>query len=291
MTQSDQTLTAGDIARKPSNTELDVHGLTHRGLMRPNNEDNFLLASLHKHVTVKSSSLPSELLMQHGDDRLAFIAVVADGVGGGELGEVASRLAISTASQYISEAIRCFYGTSADEATLTAALQATAQGCHEAVCQRAEVEGVRNMATTLTLFLGVWPAIYLLQVGDSRYYQFHDGALQQISRDQTMAQEMIDLGVLPAERAGASRLANVLSSAIGGQTSVPIVTRLQNAWGDVHLLCSDGLTKHVKDARIADVLGSMTSAKQACEQLLQEALDDGGSDNITIVVGRAIHAS
>jgi protein phosphatase len=67
-----------------------------------------------------------------------------------------------------------------------------------------------------------------------------------------------------------------------------VVTRLQADWGNVHLLCSDGLTKHVNNARIAEVLGNMTSAKQAAEQLLQDALDGGGSDNITILVGRAV---
>jgi protein phosphatase len=65
-----------------------------------------------------------------------------------------------------------------------------------------------------------------------------------------------------------------------------VVTRLHSDWGIAHLMCTDGLTKHVSDARIAEVLGAMTSAKQAAEQLLQDALDGGGSDNITIIVGR-----
>ncbi|WP_373061040.1 PP2C family serine/threonine-protein phosphatase [Gemmatimonas sp.] len=68
---------------------------------------------------------------------------------------------------------------------------------------------------------------------------------------------------------------------------MPVVTRLDSDWNNVHLICSDGLTKHVTDARIAEILGAMTSPKQAAEQLLQEALDGGGTDNITVVVGRA----
>lgn len=83
-----------------------------------------------------------------------------------------------------------------------------------------------------------------------------------------------------------TRLANVLSSALGGGESEPVVTRLDSEWGVAHLLCSDGLTKHVSDEQIASRLGAMTSAKQVCEQLLQDALDDGGSDNITIIVGK-----
>jgi serine/threonine protein phosphatase PrpC len=67
-----------------------------------------------------------------------------------------------------------------------------------------------------------------------------------------------------------------------------VVTRTRNSWENIHLLCSDGLTRHVSDKRIAERLASMQSARQVCEQLLQDALDDGGTDNITIIVGRAI---
>jgi protein phosphatase len=144
------------------------------------------------------------------------------------------------------------------------------------------------MATTLTLWLGVWPRAYLLQVGDSRFYVYRDGRLARISRDQTMAQDLVDQGVLPAEAAEGTRLANVLSSSIGGQQTAPVVTRLDQSWENVGLLCSDGLTKHVTDERIAERLRTMTSSRQACEALLQDALEGGGSDNITIVVVRDV---
>jgi protein phosphatase len=80
----------------------------------------------------------------------------------------------------------------------------------------------------------------------------------------------------------------VLSSALGADTAEPVVTRLRAEWSYEHLLCSDGLTKHVSDERIADRLANMTSSKQVCEQLLADALEDGGSDNITIIVGRQV---
>ena len=144
------------------------------------------------------------------------------------------------------------------------------------------------MATTLTLFLGVWPWYYLLQVGDSRYYLFRDDVLTQVTRDQTLAQDLVDQGVFTRAVAAQSRLANVLSSAIGGQTTTPVVTRLRADWHNVHLLCSDGLTKHVTDEQIAERLRTMTSSKHACELLLADALEAGGSDNITIIVGRSM---
>jgi protein phosphatase len=144
------------------------------------------------------------------------------------------------------------------------------------------------MATTLTLWLGVWPRAYLLQVGDSRCYLLRDGTLTQISRDQTMAQELLDQGVLTRTDVLNTRWANVLASAIGGPQAAPVVTRLEQAWGDAGLLCSDGLTRHVSDERIRERMLSMTSAKQVCESLLQDALDAGGSDNITILIGRSV---
>jgi protein phosphatase len=144
------------------------------------------------------------------------------------------------------------------------------------------------MATTLTLFLGVWPRAYLLQVGDSRCYVLRRGELIQITRDQTMAEELVELGVLTRAAAAVTRFAHTLSSSIGGRKTAPVVSRLDMAWGTVVLLCSDGLTKHVSDERIRERLRSMTSARQACEDLLHDALDDGGSDNITLIVGRAL---
>jgi protein phosphatase len=185
--------------------------------------------------------------------------------------------------------MQCYYQADAGEASFIEALHEAAMQTHASVVRHAEqTPEERGMATTLTLFLGVWPWFYILQVGDSRFYLYRDGTLTQVSRDQTMAQELLDQGVFNRTDAFRSRWAHVLSSAIGGQQTAPVVTRLAQDWRYVHLLCSDGLTKHVSDERIAQRLGAMTSAQQVCEALLQDALDDGGSDNITVIVGRAV---
>jgi serine/threonine protein phosphatase PrpC len=96
------------------------------------------------------------------------------------------------------------------------------------------------------------------------------------------------MGVLPEGNAAASPFAHTLTSSIGGKQTAPVVTRFDVTWGNVLLLCSDGITKHLSDQRIRDRLRSMKSARQVCEDLLQDALDDGGTDNITVVVGRAL---
>ena len=128
----------------------------------------------------------------------------------------------------------------------------------------------------------------MLQVGDSRYYRYRNGVLSQVSHDQTLAQALVDQGIMSPTRSAHSPLSNVLVSSIGGAQTAPVVTRMPNEWGNIHLLCTDGLTRHVSDDRIAERLGSMKSARQVCEDLLQDALDGGGTDNITILVGRAV---
>ena len=275
--------------RKPLDDEIDVFGLTHQGKVRTNNEDQFLLASIHKRVNIIATSLTEQDRLPLGDERLAFLMMIADGVGGLAAGEEASATALEVAMQYVTQSMNCYYRADSGEVRFIEELQAAAMQAHEAVLAKRTGEGRRGrMATTLTLFMGVWPTYYLLQVGDSRYYIWHEGKLTQVSRDQTFAQDLVDQGVLTRTAAGRSQFANVLSSALGGDQAAPVVTRLPSHWHQVSLLCSDGLTKHVSDERIAERLGAMTSAQQVAEQLLQDALDGGGTDNITIIVGRAV---
>jgi len=272
--------------RKPRDDEIDVHGLTHVGKVRKDNQDHFLLASVHKRVNVLATNLGPQQHLPPGDQRVAFICMVADGVGGLEGGAEASATALESVMQYVNDSMSCLYDRDVTEKKFTDQLQQCALRSHEAIlARRAEGKQEGTMATTLTLFMGVWPAYYILQVGDSRYYLWRDGQLTQLTRDQTIAQELVDQGILSRAQAPHTQFAHVLSSALGADTAEPVVTRLQADWRNVHLLCSDGLTKHVSDEKIAERLRTMTSSKQVCEQLLQDALDAGGTDNITIIVG------
>ena len=276
------------VARKPRDDEIDVYGLTHRGKVRAANEDHFLIASLHKKVQVHMTSLPDTRAFTGDTERLAFLAMVADGVGGGPHGNEASRWAVETSTHYVTRSLHCYYTTdTSDESAFSQGLEDAALHCHADLQKRAEDDAdYEGMATTLTLWLGVWPRAYVLQVGDSRAYLLRDGQLTQLSRDQTMAQVLIDQGILSRDDAVGTRWEHVLASSIGGPESLPVVTRFDQQWGDIGLLCSDGLTKHVPDERIAERLRETPSSKAACEALLQDALDAGGTDNITIVSGR-----
>jgi len=279
--------------RKPLDEEIDVYGLTHTGKVRPDNQDHFLICALRKQMAVLQTSLPQPEQLGGGPERLAFLAMVADGVGGGAKGEEASRVALERVTQYVSGTMRCYYATGAEnDQEFTEALQEAALHSSAELRRLGEEDpDYAGMATTLTLYLGVWPKAYLLQVGDSRCYIFRNGELRQITRDQTMAQELMDVGVLKPTDAAAARFSRTLFSSIGGRMTDPVVTRLDMTWGTVVLLCSDGLTAHVPDDRIRERLGAMTSARQTAEDLLRDALDGGGEDNVTIIVGRALRKS
>ena len=289
MTPSRETAQEVLAARKPTDEEIDVFGLTHAGNVRSSNQDHFLICSLRRQVQILRTSLPDGTRWPSAE-RLAFLAMVADGVGGSSQGEEASRLAVEGITDYVTQSMKAYYTADASAGQdFAQALEDAAMQVHARVVERAQAEpGGRNMATTLTLFLGMWPKAYLLQIGDSRCYLMRDGVLTQITRDQTMAQELVDQGVLTRADAPRTRWAHVLSSAIGGHQTAPVVTQFESVWNQVILLCSDGLTKHVSDERIGERLRAMTSAKQVCEQLLADALEDGGSDNVTILVGRAV---
>jgi len=275
---------------RPRDDELDLFGLTHRGLVRAENQDHFLLCTIHPAVVVHGTNLPDPDQLAHRGQRLATILLVADGVGGSAAGSKASRIAAEAVTRYVSSSLRCYHAAgSSGEEELIEALRAAANEAHRAVRTEAMARPDEyDMATTLSLGVVIWPWMYVVQVGDSRCYFYQDGVMRQVTRDQTLAQDLIDQGILTREHARSSPFGHVLSSAIGAPEALPEITRVDvRQRGCVILVCTDGLTKHVSDDEIADRLGRMQSAEQVCRDLLQLALDGGGTDNVTVVVGRA----
>lgn len=279
-----------DAVIRPQFSDVEGWAATHVGNVRPDNQDHFFLGSLARGAVVTRTSLGEEVSGLWRAERLATLAVVADGVGSSGGGEQAARRAVEG---LVSSVSASFFDAARKEPedpdVFSRMLHSAALAVHESLLEETERDdGGRRFATTATLFLGLWPHAYLLQVGDSRCYIFRDGELTQISRDQTLAQDLVDSGALTRTVAERSRWAHILSSAMGGEQAAPVVTRFVRDWGTVLLMCSDGLTKHVSDERIRERLASMTSARQAVEQLMQDALDDGGTDNITLIVGRTV---
>lgn len=269
--------------------ELDLFGLTHPGKVRKENEDHFLAGTVHPEVIVHATSLPSIDQLPLRGERIATIVLVADGVGGQSGGSVASRIATETVTRYVSSTLRCYHaaGSSHEEMFLDA-LRAAAFEAHNAVRAEASQQADdRRMATTLTLGIAVWPWLYVVQLGDSRCYYYWNGKLHQVTRDQTVAQDLVDQGIMPRERLSVSPYRHVLSSAVGAEEALPEVTRVRiDRMGSVLLFCSDGLTKHVSDEEIADQIAAHAGAGDVCRALLDLVLERGGTDNVTIVVVR-----
>ena len=272
---------------KPRDDEIDVCGLTHQGKVRASNQDHFLFASLHKLMRVRSTSLPNPELLEMPGERLATLIMVADGVGGANAGEEASRAALESIAMWVTETMQCYYRADpSDGKAFEDALRAGAAACHAAVVEKASSNPeLRGMATTLTLGLAVWPSLYLLQVGDSRAYQLREGKLVRLTRDQTLAQDLVDTGVLKPSDLARSPLSHVLSSAIGAEWR-PAVSKVTLNRTTTILLCTDGLTKHVSDEKIEERLKTIRTSEDVCQTLVNDALEAGGSDNITVLCGR-----
>jgi protein phosphatase len=266
-----------------------MFGITHRGNVRTENQDQFLVCTVHPQVVIHGTSLPDSEGLPLRGTRLASIFVIADGVGGASAGSEAARVATEAITRYVTSTLRCYHaaGTSSDEVFLDA-LRAAALEAHAAVRSKSALrpDGGR-MATTLTLTIVVWPWLYVVQVGDSRAY-LYDGTLHQITRDQTIGQELVDQGILPLDRLARSPFRNVLSSALGADEALPVVTRVDiRERRTCLLMCSDGLTKHVSHAEIDSAFQKIKSSEQLARDLLDLALSRGGSDNITIIAARA----
>jgi protein phosphatase len=222
----------------------------------------------------------------------AHILLVADGMGGKESGQVASTIAVQSIARYLCN-ITPFVESSLHRDTvkglregLLSAFEATDSNVRDAAQGPS-----KGMGTTLTLGYLLWPRLYIAHAGDSRCYlrrknRGQEPSFEQLTVDHTVAQRLADKGIEVDE---ASEMHHVLVKALGGtsEKGEADVYRVDLRYGDVLLLCSDGLTKHVPPADIASVLDDNESAEACCRELVDRANAGGGTDNITVVVARA----
>ena len=273
---------------RPVTADVDCFGLTHQGKVRRKNDDHFLIASLHKLMRVHQTSLPDPDAMPLVSESRGFLFMVADGVGGRPHGDLASGTALRYIAQYVTHLMDLYHRLDPERETqFLAELEKSVQRSHEILVAETERAGEgRGGATTLTMVAAVWPRAYLVQVGDSRCYRLRDGALERMSRDQTMAQALVEQGALSPSDAEHSPLRNMLASALGGNEARPMTATTDIRWDDVMLMCTDGLTKHVPEAEIEAELRGTASAEETCRRLVDLALERGGSDNVTVLVSR-----
>lgn len=267
---------------------IDVCGLTDVGKKRSNNEDQFLVAELRQSMRPLFTGLEDGI---EAREVSAYLLVVADGVGGGAAGELASSKTVQVLAEQIARSAGCFYDADPEsEHDFIGRLESAMYEAHERVKTELAMDGGKP-ASTATMVALYWPRGYVFHVGDSRGYFLRRGELKQFTRDQTVGDFMVDAGLLSEEQAKKGGLHDVLTHAIGGDDSTPSIGLVDFEDGDTLLMCSDGLTKHVSDRAIKGLLENAASADDACKQLLEAALAGGGTDNITIIVARMSDAS
>lgn len=273
---------------RPGKDRYDYFGISHQGLVRTENQDCFLIGSIHKAMQVHQTSLPEETLGELVSPSRGYVFLVADGVGGIPGGKDASRTALGAIIDYVLRAMDLYVRLDQDqEPAFLAELQRSVERSHEAVRKAGAADDERlGMATTLTMVCIRWPRGYLVHVGDSRCYVLRDGQLNLLTKDQTMAQAMVDAGALSPDQAERSGLKHVLYSAIGAMRAEPMTVTTDIQLNDIMLLCTDGVTKHVSDDEIRDALLACDSSEKTAKDLVQLALDRGGSDNTTLIIGR-----
>lgn len=271
------------------NTSLhaEISALSHTGKVRTNNEDHYLVTRVGRSMHTLMTNLPQGLVPDRFDTA-GFTMVVADGMGGHAAGEVASRMAIGTLVEIVLDVPDWIMNLEGDNAErVKERVETYYRKVDQTLAEHARNDkSLAGMGTTMTIAYSIGPDLFLAHVGDSRCYLFHDGQLQQLTRDQTQAQMLVDAGLLRREEMATSRLRSVLTNALGcGDPALEVeMQRLQLGAGDRLLLCSDGLTDMVDDPTIAEVLARPKGPAAACRALVDLALDHGGHDNVTVVV-------
>ncbi|MEW5926258.1 MAG: protein phosphatase 2C domain-containing protein [Gemmatimonadota bacterium] len=268
---------------------LAVSGRTDRGLRRSDNQDGFLAADLHADGdgvlldSARGDSHAGEVVL----GPKGFLAVVADGMGGTSGGSLASRLTLETIHRAMREHWNPDRNHSPQQFTLR--LREAVERANTAVHQESLRDTQhRGMGTTATAAGFLDGFLYLAQVGDSRAYLVRRGRAVQLTRDQSLVQELVDAGTLSPEEAERSGQGNVLLQAVGPEPSVRVeLTYQELRRGDVVVLCSDGLFRVVGAEEIAGAAGRARDAAALCEELIRTANERGGPDNVTVVAVRA----
>jgi serine/threonine protein phosphatase PrpC len=261
---------------------------TEAGRVRPTNEDHFVIVELARTMSVRQTSVPQSKV-QYSSHR-GHLFIVADGVGGHQAGEVASALGVVTVEGFVLNTLKRFFRLQVPEEQNVmkefeqALIQADARIFEEAK-QHPEMLG---MGTTLTMAFAVDWRLLVAHAGDSRCYLLSQGELHQLTLDHTRVAEMVRLGELSPAQAARHPKRNVITNVLGGhELGVRVeMHKLDLEPSDVVLLCSDGLSNMVSDARIAAILVQEQEPQRACERLVAEANEGGGKDNITAIVAR-----
>jgi serine/threonine protein phosphatase PrpC len=242
---------------------LTVRGKTDRGRVRANNEDNFYL-----------------------DEKLGLM-VVADGMGGHASGETASQLAVNIIRDYFqgTQKLTGDYDQSWSENSnkLKSAILLANQAVFEAAQSSPQLAG---MGTTIAAALLAGNKLSIAHIGDSRIYLLRAGNIEQLTDDHSIVNEQVKRDLITKEEAIKSEMKNILTKALGvSPDTQPDLNELTMFDGDILLLCSDGLNIMASDEAILEIISLAGNPVAACDSLINAALENGGKDNVTVVMG------
>jgi serine/threonine protein phosphatase PrpC len=261
---------------RSSDIKITAFGKTDVGLIREHNEDNFLLANVD--TGLRTSSPEENLQFTLGPK--GAILLVCDGMGGAAAGEVASTMAVDS----ISLDMETRAPTTRER--YARGLRRSIENANEKIHMQSRInQSERGMGTTCTAAGLVDRTLLIGQIGDSRCYVLRAGKLTQVTKDQSLAWQLIEAGAMTVEEAKSFEHANIILQALGVQEKVDVVlSHVLLCRGDVVLLSSDGLHGPVSDEEMRDILLADPDPKKACEVLIAKALEREGPDNISVVV-------
>lgn len=269
--------------------QVDLAGVSDPGKVRPNNEDHFLVARFDRSMRTLLTNLPPGHIPEHCGET-AYAMLVADGMGGHSAGEVASRSAVRMLVDLVLRTPDWILRL--DESRVEQwrqRMERRFQQVQEALTGQARDDpALWGMGTTLTLACTLGADLLLVHAGDSRAYLFRHGQLYRLTCDHTVAQSLADVGAIRPEEVATHPLRHVLTNVLGGGEG-PVRAEWRNMRlvdGDQILLSTDGLTDLVPDAVIVEVLRRAATAADACHVLVDLALEAGGKDNVTVILGR-----
>jgi protein phosphatase len=249
------------------------------GQVREHNEDNFLVADLTRRSRGLLEANRSTVVGPQG-----AVFAVCDGMGGAAAGEIASQLAVDIVCEKMVEGLDEKTALRRDDLGRRLVRAVEAAGLR--IFQEAKLDRTRRgMGTTVTAAALVDEVLFLAQVGDSRGYILREGTLTQVTRDQSLVNQLIEAGQLTEEEAETFEHNNIILQALGTSDTVQVdLTYVDLRKGDMLLLCSDGLSGMVRFDEIRETLKSSTEPLDICKALTERANQAGGHDNITVIV-------
>ena len=287
-------LAAKYFGPETESVQVSFGAASHPGRVRPTNEDHYAVTRRYRGREVLLTNMPPKTHPPLCDS--SYVLAVADGVGGAAFGEIASMLALQAGYDLTTTAFKWpFNVTESESLDIAQAIRVHIRLIHRRL--RIEAGGMdselKGMGTTLTGALTVGFDAFIAHVGDSRAYLYRNNALHRLTRDHTLAEQLVANGVAKSvDDASVAGFRSVLINCLGGDfDDVDVdVCHVPLHDGDQLLLCTDGLTDMVSEADITKIMSGPLTAQATCQSLIDAALARGGKDNVTVVLGRWLAA-